>query len=113
MTYKEKGSYESTPPCNTESLISVFRGGVAWEISLGNRKREQQRKEKRERGRTRPVEDMGWLWLVDSLKLWVSFAKEPYKRDDILQKRPVILRSLLIVATPCQEEKHSESSLGL
>jgi len=26
-------------------------------------------------------------------------AKEPYKRDDILQKRPMILRSLLIVAT--------------
>jgi len=30
----------------------------------------------------------------------VSFAKEPYKRDDILQKRPIILRSLLIEATP-------------
>jgi len=30
----------------------------------------------------------------------VSFAKEAYKRDDILQKRPIILRSLLIVATP-------------
>jgi len=30
----------------------------------------------------------------------VSFAKEPYKRDYILQKRPKILRSLLIVATP-------------
>jgi len=29
-----------------------------------------------------------------------SFAKEPYKRDDILQKRPLILRSLLIEATP-------------
>jgi len=28
------------------------------------------------------------------------FAKEPYKRDYILQKRPVILRSLRIVATP-------------
>jgi len=27
-------------------------------------------------------------------------AKEPYKRDDILQKRPIISRSLLIVATP-------------
>jgi len=27
-------------------------------------------------------------------------TKEPYKRDDILQKRPIILRSLLIVATP-------------
>jgi len=38
---------------------------------------------------------MGWL----SLKLQVSFAKEPYKRDDILQKRPIIWRSLLIVAT--------------
>ena len=44
--------------------------------------------------------DIGWLRLVGSLKLQVSFAKEPYKRDDILQKRPIILRSLLIVATP-------------
>jgi len=43
---------------------------------------------------------MGWLRLVGSLKLQVSFAKEPYKRGDILQKRLVILRSLLIVATP-------------
>jgi len=43
---------------------------------------------------------MGWLWVVGSLKLSVSFAKEPYKKDDILQKRPIILRSLLIVATP-------------
>jgi len=42
----------------------------------------------------------GWLRLVGSLKLLVSFAKEPYKRDCILQKRPIILRSLLIVATP-------------
>ena len=41
---------------------------------------------------------MGWLRSVGSLKLWVSFAKEPYKRDYILQKRPTILRSLLIVA---------------
>ena len=43
---------------------------------------------------------MGWLWLVGSIRVHVSFAKEPYKRDDILQKRPIILRSLLIVATP-------------
>jgi len=43
---------------------------------------------------------LGWLRLVGSLKLYVSFAKEPYKRDDILQKRPMILRSLLIVSTP-------------
>ena len=44
--------------------------------------------------------DMGWLRLVGALKVQVSFAKEPYKRDDILQKRPIILRRLLIVATP-------------
>jgi len=43
---------------------------------------------------------MGWLRLVGSLKSQVSFVKETYKRDDILQKRPIILRSLLIVATP-------------
>ena len=43
---------------------------------------------------------MGWLWLVGSLKSEVSFAKEPCKRDDILQKRLIISRSLLVEATP-------------
>jgi len=38
----------------------------------------------------RTKETMGWLRLVGSLKLYVSFAKEPYKRDDILQKRPIM-----------------------
>ena len=42
----------------------------------------------------------GWLWIVGSFKIYVSFAKEPYKRDYILKKRPVFLRSLLIIATP-------------
>jgi len=46
------------------------------------------------------VSTIGWLRLGDSFKLLVSFAKEPYTRDDILQKRPMMLRSLLIVATP-------------
>ena len=46
------------------------------------------------------VTHKGWLRVVGSLKIYVSFAKEPYKRDDILQKRPMILKSLLIVATP-------------
>jgi len=36
---------------------------------------------------THIVRNMGWLRLVGSLKLQVSFAKEPYKRDYILQKR--------------------------
>jgi len=34
------------------------------------------------------------------LKIMGLFCKEPYKRDDILQKRPIILKSLLIVAAP-------------
>ena len=33
---------------------------------------------------------MGLLRSVESIKLHVSFAKEPYKRDYILQKRPII-----------------------
>jgi len=33
--------------------------------------------------------NMGWLRWVGSFKWWVSFAKQPYKRDDILQKRPI------------------------
>ena len=36
-----------------------------------------------------------------SLKLQVSFAKEPYKRDDILQKRPIIWRSLRCTECEC------------
>ena len=42
----------------------------------------------------------GWLRWVSSLKLYISFAKEPCKRDCILQKRPIIWRSPLIVASP-------------
>jgi len=43
---------------------------------------------------------MGWLWLVGSLKSWVSFAEYRLFYRALLQKRPVILRSLLIVVTP-------------
>jgi len=49
--------------------------------------------------------NMGCLRLVGSKKLLVSFAKESYKRDDILQKRPVILSILLTVATPDLDSK--------
>jgi len=48
---------------------------------------------------------MGWLRLVGSLKLYDSFAKEAYKREDLLQKRDMILRSLLLVATPYRVAK--------
>ena len=43
---------------------------------------------------------MAWLWLVGSIKLLVSFAKEPYKKGAILQKRPIISSILLTAATP-------------
>jgi len=43
-----------------------------------------------------------WLQLVGSIKLQVSCAKEPYKRDIFLQKRPLISSILLTVATPCE-----------
>ena len=43
---------------------------------------------------------MGRLRLVGSIKLQVSFAREPYNRDYILQKRPIISSTLLNVATP-------------
>jgi len=40
---------------------------------------------------------MRWLLLVGSFKLQVSFAKKPYKRDHILQKRPMIQTQCLHV----------------
>jgi len=42
---------------------------------------------------------MGWLRLVGSLKLQVSFAEYSLLLRALLPKRPIILRSLLIVAT--------------
>ena len=43
---------------------------------------------------------MGWLQLVGSLKSLVFFAENSLFYRALLQKRPIILRSLLIVATP-------------
>jgi len=51
---------------------------------------------------------MGWIRLVGSLKLLFPFAKEPYKRDYVLQKKPIISRSLLMVATPQHADVSSE-----
>jgi len=43
---------------------------------------------------------VGWLQLVGSLKLYVSFAEYHLFYRALLQKRLIILRSLLIEATP-------------
>jgi len=37
---------------------------------------------------------MVWLWLVGSIELHIFFAKEPYTRDNILQKRPIVVGSI-------------------
>jgi len=73
------------------------RGGVSWAIHV-----------KVDRATT-----MRWLRLVGSLKVKVFFAKEPCKRDDILQKRPIILRRLLLVATPYLNRKHKEKNIKI
>ena len=44
--------------------------------------------------------DMWWLRLVGSFKIWVSFAEYRLFDRALLQKRPITLWSLLIVATP-------------
>ena len=44
--------------------------------------------------------DMGWLRLVGSFKLQVSFAEYSFFYRALLQKRPINSRSLIIVATP-------------
>jgi len=43
--------------------------------------------------------------LVGSLILQVSFAKEPYERNYILQKRPMILRDLWFWPLPRQRQR--------
>ena len=55
-------------------------------IHKTQRQRQRQRQRYRQRQRLRHI---GRLRLVGSIKLQVSFAKEPYKRDYFLQKRDV------------------------
>ena len=43
---------------------------------------------------------MGWLRLVGSIKLQVSFAEYHFFYRALLQKRPIMLSILLVAATP-------------
>jgi len=47
---------------------------------------------------------MGWLRLVGSFKLYVSVAEYSLFYKALLHKRPIILWSLLIVATPYEHQ---------
>jgi len=79
---------------NTNTLFTII---PCSEKIDRHRDRETERQRDRE---TERQTEMGWLRLVGSLKVYVSLSKEPYKRDGILHKRPIVLRSLLVVATP-------------
>jgi len=46
------------------------------------------------------TDPMGWLRLVGSLELYVSFAEYRLFYRSLVQKRRIILRSLVVVATP-------------
>ena len=54
---------------------------------------------------------MGWLRLVGSLKLLVSFAEYCLFYRALLQKRPTVLRSLRIVATPYKRFPYRKGTL--
>ena len=56
---------------------------------------------------------MGWLRLVGSSKLYLSSENIGLFRRALLQKRPVILRSLLIIATPYSTCSVSHTALSL
>jgi len=49
---------------------------------------------------------MGWLRLAGSIKVYVSSAEYRLFYRALLQKRPIILRSLLAEATPYAQKSH-------
>jgi len=56
---------------------------------------------------------MGWLRLVGSFKLYVSFAEYSLFYRALLQKRPVIWSHLLIVATPYFAQSRVKSHIWM
>jgi len=48
---------------------------------------------------SQPPPAMGWLWLVGSIKLYVSFSEYSLFYRSLFQKRPIILSILLTEAT--------------
>jgi len=88
-------SYGFSPPC-TIYLKPVERTLCSSTLPI---KKIELRWESCRRVRTLQVH-MGWLRLVGSLKIQVSFAEYRLFYRALLQKRPVIFRCLLTEATP-------------
>ena len=54
MTYKDKGSYESSPPCSSDGVVQkcmIFRRIVELCVCVCERERESKRERERERER--------------------------------------------------------------
>jgi len=57
--------------------------------------------------------DMVWLRLVGSLKMWVSFAKDPYKRDLYSAKKSYIFNEAANRSHHIgQNTQHQDSTLN-
>jgi len=76
------------------------------------RERERKRESERKRRKKESTINMGWLRLLGSLKSYVSLKNIGLFCRALLQKRPIILGSLLIVATPYHVDGDSEVGMG-
>jgi len=98
MTYPDKASYDSMPPC-----ISEIQHTVLHTVICCSEKEQRKGKTFLRRGEKRaslPLIVMEWLRLVGSLKGQVSFAEYRLFHRTLLQKRPINLSIILLVATP-------------
>ena len=80
--------------------FSSSHGSSYLEVTRDQRTRHGRTRHQKGQENAGPSSGTGWLRLVGSLKLKVSFAEYHLFCRALLQKRPMILRSLLIVASP-------------
>jgi len=100
MTYKDKGSYESSPPCIAYIISHIWCASCMFSILLFKKLASGKDQGPHISIYKVYVSGMGWLRLVGSFKVQASFVKKPYNKGCILQKGPIISRSLLLVAPP-------------
>ena len=81
-----------------KSYISFWKGAVG---IFSHSTHQRVSTDVRRVSESRMYSTVGWLRFVGSFKLWVSFAEYRLFYRALLQKRRMILRSLLIVASPC------------
>ena len=93
QTRVDKGLQESTNE-QTRSLLDFSLEQTRLLLSVDNSTLSNRQEY------TREDKGMGWLRLVGSIKVWVSFVEYSLFYRALLQNRPYISRSILIVSTP-------------